>query len=221
MSRPTATTPLDPVSRRFFESDRMVTQPRGTVNPFPTLRTDDARLAGGAEPDQPPFEAQLRPHLAGMHRVARRVVQSDDLAWDVVQETALAIWERGHLPAGGEGPVLRELCVLRARQLRRSLARRAVRERAACTPDAHAEPADSELMRSELGGDVLEALAELPEGQRQAFLAYELGGHSYECIAESTGVSVGTVRSRLHRARRTLRERLVRIPTAESAEAAR
>lgn len=198
----------------------MVTQPRGTVEPFPTLRIDGLRSTEGSDPDGLPFEARLRPHLASMHRVARRVVQSDDLAWDVVQETALAIWERGHLPAGAEGPVLRELCVLRARQLRRSLARRAVRERATCEPDAHAEGADVALMQAELGDELREAIGELQAPQREVFLAFELGGHSYECIAEATGISIGTVRSRLHRARRALREKLTEHPAAPEGRAA-
>ena len=50
------------------------------------------------------------------------------------------------------------------------------------------------------------ALAELTEGQRAAILLYDVEGFDYPEIAHLTGVSLGTVKSRIHRGRLALRE---------------
>lgn len=63
------------------------------------------------------------------------------------------------------------------------------------------------------------ALAALDEEFREAVVLRDLEGLSYEEIAEATGVPAGTVRSRIHRGRALLRERLV--PEADRAGGAR
>jgi RNA polymerase sigma-70 factor (ECF subfamily) len=67
---------------------------------------------------------------------------------------------------------------------------------------------DRVLQRSETAGRVWHALNELPFDQRAAIVLREIEGLSYEEIAGSLGVAVGTVKSRLARARLTLRARL-------------
>jgi RNA polymerase sigma factor (sigma-70 family) len=52
------------------------------------------------------------------------------------------------------------------------------------------------------------ALGELPEEQRQVFVAHELEGRSFKEMAAQTGVSVNTLLSRKRYAMRHLRERL-------------
>lgn len=61
---------------------------------------------------------------------------------------------------------------------------------------------------TELGAKIGEALAELGEDQRMAFILREYEGLDYAAIAVVTGVSEGTVKSRLFRAKETLRARL-------------
>jgi RNA polymerase sigma-70 factor (ECF subfamily) len=58
------------------------------------------------------------------------------------------------------------------------------------------------------GPEILAALAALSQDDRDAFLLFALGELTYPEVAESLGIPVGTVRSRIHRVRRTLRERL-------------
>jgi len=53
-----------------------------------------------------------------------------------------------------------------------------------------------------------EAVASLPKGARLAFVLHDVEGYQHQEIAEQLGVSVGTVKAQLHRARRLLRERL-------------
>jgi RNA polymerase sigma factor (sigma-70 family) len=62
--------------------------------------------------------------------------------------------------------------------------------------------------RSLFWSELAEALDELPEGQREVFVAHELDGLSFKAIAERTGVPINTLLSRKHYAVLFLRERL-------------
>jgi RNA polymerase sigma-70 factor (ECF subfamily) len=62
----------------------------------------------------------------------------------------------------------------------------------------------------ELKMDMEKAIASLPKGARLAFVLHDVEGYQHQEIAEELGVSVGTVKAQLHRARRLLRERLER-----------
>ena len=77
-------------------------------------------------------------------------------------------------------------------------------------PDARDPAAGPEerLQVARLGASVLAALARLPEEQRAVVALREWEGLDYEEIAAIEGVPVGTVRSRLARARAALRELL-------------
>jgi len=63
-------------------------------------------------------------------------------------------------------------------------------------------------MDNEVGAMLAKAIQLLPAYQRQVLRMYHTEGKSYEEIAEATGLSIGTVKSRLNRARTMLRERL-------------
>jgi RNA polymerase sigma-70 factor (ECF subfamily) len=63
-------------------------------------------------------------------------------------------------------------------------------------------------MDNEVAAMLAKAIQHLPAYQRQVLRMYHTEGKSYEEIAETTGLSIGTVKSRLNRARTMLRERL-------------
>jgi len=65
---------------------------------------------------------------------------------------------------------------------------------------------DNEVLLTE----VKSAISALPDGQRAILLRVALAGHSYQDVAQTTGLPVGTVKSRLSRARETLRGRFAR-----------
>jgi RNA polymerase sigma-70 factor (ECF subfamily) len=67
---------------------------------------------------------------------------------------------------------------------------------------------DRALARKELAGRLNDALGVLPFDQRTAIVLREVDGLSYDEIAYSLGVATGTVKSRLARARQTLRAAL-------------
>lgn len=70
------------------------------------------------------------------------------------------------------------------------------------SPQEHAE-------RSELGAFLNKAIQSLPIDQRIAVVLSDIDGFSYEEIAEATGTNIGTVKSRLSRARAQIREVLL------------
>ena len=74
-------------------------------------------------------------------------------------------------------------------------------------PSPEAGP-DAAYARSLLVEELEEALAELPQAQREVFLAHEVEGLSFQEIAERTGVGVNTLLSRKHAAVLQLRKRL-------------
>ncbi len=76
------------------------------------------------------------------------------------------------------------------------------------TPDAGPESA---YARGVLLEEMDAALDELPEEQREVFVAHEFLGYSFKELAEQTGVSVNTLLSRKHYAVLHLRERLQSI----------
>ena len=73
------------------------------------------------------------------------------------------------------------------------------------SPDAGPEAV---FARSVLLEELEDALEDLPDEQRDVFLAHEVEGHSFKEIAAETGLSVNTLLSRKHYAVLHLRERL-------------
>lgn len=78
-------------------------------------------------------------------------------------------------------------------------------------PQQWERPADEQALDAELGKAIEQATDRLPEGYREVFLLKDVEGLSYEQIAEITGDSVAAIKSRLHRARLSLREAIDRF----------
>jgi RNA polymerase sigma-70 factor (ECF subfamily) len=74
-------------------------------------------------------------------------------------------------------------------------------------PDFTADP-ETMMLHTQLDEPLQRALDALPPDFRQAVILADVEGLSYEEIAETMGCSLGTVRSRLHRGRKMLRNRL-------------
>ncbi|MFT7519428.1 MAG: RNA polymerase sigma-70 factor (ECF subfamily) [Kiritimatiellia bacterium] len=150
------------------------------------------------------FNDLVRPHLDAMTSMAARVVGCRHLAQDVVQEVLSVVWSRGWLPAQ-PCAALCHLARLRALQQLRSDRRRCNHER--CTdalPKGYEPDPSSVLDRAERIGLVRSAIDALDTLQRQAIELHVFDGLPYSEVAKVCGVAVGTVRSRLHRARREL-----------------
>ena len=101
------------------------------------------------------------------------------------------------------------LCMNRLASGERRLLREG-EETLARIPSGHASPAD-ELERSERDAALHRAIAELSDERRLVVVLRDLEGLSYEEIAAALDLELGTVRSRLHRARLDLKEKLERF----------
>ena len=66
----------------------------------------------------------------------------------------------------------------------------------------------SGILRREIGDHTLQAIAQLPESLREAFVLHFVEEMDYEAISAITGVAAGTLRVRSHRARTLLRNSL-------------
>ncbi len=74
-------------------------------------------------------------------------------------------------------------------------------------PDRRDDPERSAISR-EREAAILRELKKLPAGFREAVILCDIEGHSYEEVSAILGIGIGTVKSRIARGRRTLRERL-------------
>jgi RNA polymerase sigma-70 factor (ECF subfamily) len=144
-----------------------------------------------------------------MFRKARRVVPSDDLAWDVVQDVLMRAWRFEWLPEQPRGVLFglvhpTSLSALRTARRRREHEHCACRQcRESSDADDPARSLESEDALRRIGREI----AALPVECRDV-LRLCAEGHDQTDIALQLGVPVGTVYSRLHRARALLKPRL-------------
>ncbi|MEX2221766.1 MAG: sigma-70 family RNA polymerase sigma factor [Candidatus Rokuibacteriota bacterium] len=101
------------------------------------------------------------------------------------------------------------LCLSRLASGERRLARQG--EDALLRLSDSAPGPDAALERGELEAALQRAIAELPEDRRIVVVLRDLEGLSYEEIAQVLELELGTVRSRLHRARADLKDKLERF----------
>ena len=172
---------------------RLVTEPEST----------DGRV--------PSWEEIARHHRGFMYTVAYRLSGNHEEAEDVVQ-TALVRVQRG-LPGYEPGNLNGWLARITTNVFL-DVARRWSRRPTQALPDdpdrvlAGAPGADDALDAAGLPDHIQAAIAELPDDFRAAVVLCDVVGLSYPEIAEALDVPVGTVRSRIHRGRSALRDRL-------------
>lgn len=170
--------------------------------------------------DRPRFEATVLPHLDAAYNLARWLLHDDQAAQDVVQEACLRAWrffasQRGDTVRAWLLSIVRHACFdyLRASQGGPHCVPLEEDEEGGfdLPPGALAEaPATPEgLLHARSRRETIDqAIRALPPAFREAIVLRELEALPYEEIAEVTGVPLGTVMSRLSRARKLLRESL-------------
>jgi RNA polymerase sigma factor (sigma-70 family) len=139
----------------------------------------------------------------GVFRYLSRIVGQADTADELTQEVFLRAWRA---PVAGETKVERRAWVFKvARNLALNHLRDVRRRPETVELTDAAQPATQEVSVA-----VQQALAALPDLDRDVFLMRETVGLSYDEIAAACDVTVDAVRARLHRARMQLREALGR-----------
>jgi RNA polymerase sigma-70 factor, ECF subfamily len=166
------------------------------------------------------FEQCVLPHLPAAYNLACWLLRDGHDAEDAVQDASLRAYEHVDDLCGGDGrawllAIVRNVCRTRLGQKREHLPTVAL-DPAIHTPAA-ADPApDAALLQAASGELLRRALAELPEDFREAVVLRELEGLSYKEIAVVAGVPIGTVMSRLARARERLEQCLAQRADKEA-----
>ncbi len=161
---------------------------------------------------RPNFEEVLLPHLDAAYNLARWLTRNPQDAEDVVQDAYLRAFRFfGGFHGGNARTWL--LKIVRNTSYTWLHQNRAQRSATAFDEQLHTDTAESEnpetsLLRKADSRLLNQALDELPPEFREVLVLLELEGLSYKEIAEVMGIPIGTVMSRLARARHRLRESL-------------
>jgi RNA polymerase sigma-70 factor (ECF subfamily) len=182
------------------------------------------------DPVRQEFDAEVLPHLDALFANALRLTRSRPDAEDLVQETVLRafrFFERFERGSNVKAWLLRIQYNAFVNRYRRSAKERDIKESMSDGPvgedvvsrdalRALTDPTGTAL-RPIVLREIEAALDTLPEEHRMVVLLADLEELSYKEIAEVLGCPIGTVMSRLHRARRALRDRLLEHATHEIA----
>src|ERR1035441_5315455 len=175
---------------------------------------DQVSQPSGAVPEwtPPTWEEVVRQHSARVYRLAYRLTGNTHDAEDLTQEVFVRVFRSlaNYTPGTFEGWLHRITT-----NLFLDMARRRQRIRFEGLGDETAqwlrggEPTPAQVFDDcHLDGDIQAALKALAPEYRAAVLLCDIEGLSYEEIAETLGVKLGTVRSRIHRGRAQLRAAL-------------
>jgi RNA polymerase sigma-70 factor, ECF subfamily len=183
---------------------------------------DDADLMRrAAHGDRDAFAALYRRHQARVYRFARLMTGSSTAAEDIVQEVFLVVMR----DAARYDPARAALTSYLYGVARHQTRRRRARDRQfvafdGCRPDSSEPVADDDasatLERRQTLQQLRRAILSLPRRYREVVVLCDLQGVSYSDAATAMGCAIGTVRSRLHRARHLLTQKMGR--TAPSHE---
>jgi RNA polymerase sigma-70 factor, ECF subfamily len=170
------------------------------------------RTAAG---DRDAFEAVYRTHHVAVYRFARLMTGSSTTAEDIVQEVFLALMR----DASRYDPARASLTTYLYGCARHHTRRRLLRDRLfvrlddhdpdLCSPLTTGNTAE-ELIRQRDVQDLRRAIVRLPARYREVIVLCDLQDVSYVEAARALGCALGTVRSRLHRARHLLAVKLQR-----------
>lgn len=160
------------------------------------------------------FNGLVELHQRAVFNLCLRMVGSPAAAEDAAQDAFLAAYRnirsfRGQSFRAWLMRIAANGCTdeLRRRSRRPALSLDAPPPGGDAPPDPpdRAPGPEAEALRAEQQGVVQAALLRLPEDQRLAVVLCDMQGYAYEEIAEATGVSIGTVKSRISRGRERLR----------------
>lgn len=182
------------------------------------MANEEQRLVeAGQRGDVEAFNQLVRLYESRVYNLCYRMLGDSDAAADVAQDTFISAYRNLNKFRGGvfRSWLLRiatNACydALRARKRRPSVSLDAFQESeddgpTLDLPDPSESPDDLALRR-ELAAAIQRGIAELPEDQRVVVILSDVQGLAYEEIAEVTNTNLGTVKSRLSRARARLRD---------------
>ena len=170
-----------------------------------------ATLAG----DATAFERLVLRHQDRLFNSVMHVVRAREEAEDVVQDAfiqayvKLASFQQASSFFTWVYRIAFNTAISRKRKRREETLVDARREQAGIEPTDRGESSDDRVLRDERAEQLHAAMDRLTEDHRAILVLREIEGCDYDAIAEILELPVGTVRSRIHRARMQLREHLL------------
>lgn len=163
----------------------------------------------------PVFEDLAMPHADFLYRFALRLSGEPAMAEDLVQETMLRAHSNWHRFDAGSNvrawlaTILRNSFINEYRRRKREVDRMSVEdmETFMVLQTDHRDP-ERDFFNGLVDDEVVQAMDELPAEYKEALVMSDLDGLPYAVIARETGAPLGTVKSRIHRARQFLQKKL-------------
>jgi RNA polymerase sigma-70 factor, ECF subfamily len=154
------------------------------------------------------FDAVVLPHLDAAYRLARWLMRDADVAEDVVQEASLRAFRYFRTFVGGDGRawflrIVRNTCY-GWRRHRSQPPTDSFDDEQHSSARPQSDP-EALLLQSDDATLIAQALSRLPDHFHQLLVLRELEGLSYRELSDVIGIPMGTVMSRLSRAREALR----------------
>ena len=214
--------PAGPILRAVSSGDAWGSQ---VTRPTPPRRPeyDEQALIAAAQRGALPAFNKIILHYQGLaYNVAYRIMGEGDGASDATQDAFVKAYQRINQYRGGSFKswllrIVTNTCydALRARKRRPTVSLENEIEGEESDPDYDprlidtAERPDAFVMRKELASMIQVAIGQLPADQRTALILSDVEGMDYEEIADAMGTALGTVKSRLSRARAKMRDLLL------------
>ena len=181
------------------------------------MQVADADLVGRSKKgDLEAFNMIVERYQTLVFNVAARMLGNRASADDVTQETFISAYKAiGGFRGGSLRAWLLRIASNACRDLFRASRRRPEEslDQALLNPSFQVasgeESPEQSALRGELGAEIQRAILSLPEDQRTILVLVDVQGLSYEEAAGAAGTSLGTVKSRLSRARGRVRDYLV------------
>ncbi|MFL5671975.1 MAG: RNA polymerase sigma factor [Chloroflexota bacterium] len=178
----------------------------------PIQRRDLILLEQARDGSLSAFNSLVEAYQDHLFALVARMVPDRDQASDAVQEAFFSAYRNLTSFRGGSVKSwLNRICVNAAMDQQRAKKRRPVQPYPELDDESWQPPAGIEAdpertaLDTERTRALGRALAEITDDQRAAIVLYDVEGYDYAEIAEMTGVSLGTVKSRIHRGRLALR----------------
>ena len=187
-----------------------------TVPDDPVQRRDLILIERARDGDLGAFNDLVTLYQDSLFALVVRMVPDRDQADDVVQEGFFSAYRNlASFRGGSVKSWLNRICVNAAMDTQRARKRRPVQPYPELDDESWQPRAGDEVdperiaVHTERSRVLAAALSHITEDQRTAIVLYDVEGYDYAEIAQMTGVSLGTVKSRIHRGRLSLRDILV------------
>ena len=180
------------------------------------MLTDEALIERARAGESDALEQLLERHERNIYHIALRTLGNHDDAMDMAQEAIIKIvrsirgFKRDSTFKVWAYRITVNTCLdeLRKRKKHRTISLDSYLEASGKEISDPAEAPEERLIRADLKAALEIAITELPEEYRAALVLRDISGLSYQEVSEALNISLGTVKSRINRARNILKDKL-------------